>query len=109
MVDYGYYRDEYLGTLIPEKQFAALEKRASDALNHLCRDYVVSGGQEEKAMAVCAMAEELCRLQGRAGISSAAVGAVKVQYQAMADREFLHRLYSKAAIYLDIYRGRWAV
>lgn len=108
MVDYGYYRDEYLGTLIPEKQFAALEKKASDALNRLCRDYVVSGGQEEKAMAVCAMAEELCRLQGRAGISSAAVGAVKVQYQDLTDRQLLARLYSKAAIYLDIYRGRWA-
>jgi len=95
--------------MIPEKLFPGLQKKAAAALSRLCRDYVVTGGDEEKAMAVCAMAEEMYRWQGRTGLTGATVGAVKVQYQAMADREFLHRLYIKAAIYLDIYRGRWAV
>ena len=109
MVDFAYYRDEYMGELIPQKLFPGLEKKAAAALNRLCRDYVVSGGAEEKAMAVCAMAEEMYRWQSRAGVAGATVGAVKVQYQAQADRQLLYKLYSKAAIYLDIYRGRWAV
>ena len=109
MVDFSYYRDEYMGDVIPEKLFPGLQKKAAAALSRLCRDYVVSGGEEEKAMAICAMAEEMFRWQGRAGMTGATVGAVKVQYQAMADRELLHKLYRKAAIYLDIYRGRWAV
>ena len=109
MVDYAYYRDEYLGELIPEKLFPGLAKKAAAALSRLCRDYVVSGGDEEKAMALCAMAEEMYRWQGRMGVAAATVGAVKVQYQDLSSRQLLHRLYSKAAIYLDIYRGRWAV
>ena len=109
MVDYQYYRDEYLGELIPEKLFPGLAKKAGAALGRLCRDYVVSGGEEEKAMALCAMAEELYRWQGRGGVTAAIVGAVKVQYQDLSNRQLLHRLFSKAAIYLDIYRGRWAV
>lgn len=109
MVDFAYYRDEYLGELIPQALFRGLEKKAAAALGRLCRDYVVQGGEEEKSMAVCAMAEELYRWQGREGVTAATVGAVKVQYQSAADRALLHRLYSKAAIYLDIYRGRWAV
>ena len=109
MVDYQYYTREYLGELIPEKPVPGLAKQATAALNRLCRDYVVSGGEEEKAMAVCAMAEEMYRWQGKMGIAGATVGAVKVQYQQMSNRQFLAKLYSKAAIYLDIYRGRYAL
>ena len=109
MPDYAYYRDEYLGELIPENAFAPLCRRAMAALNRLMRDYIVRGGEEEKAMAICAMAEELYRCAGRTGLAGATVGAVKVQYQKITDRQMLAKLYGKAAIYLDIYRGRWAV
>ena len=109
MVDYQYYTETYLGELIPQKLFPGLEKKASAALHRLCRDYIVRGGEEEKAMAVCAMAEEMYRWQGRMGVVGATVGAVRVQYQEQSNRQLLAKLYSKAAIYLDIYRGRWAV
>ena len=109
MVDYQYYTREYLGELIPEKPFPGLVKKATAVLNRLCRDYVVSGGEEEKAMAICAMAEEMYRWQGRMGVVGATVGAVRVQYQELSNRQLLSKLYSKAAIYLDIYRGRYAL
>ena len=107
MVDYAYYRDEYLGELIPQKAFPGLIRQAAAELRRLCRDYVVQGGTEENAMATCAMAEELYRCAGRAGLSGAAMGSVRVQYAPITQRQLLARLYSKAAVYLDIYRGRW--
>ena len=109
MVDFDYYVNEYLGELLPESAFNAYAKRAKAVLKRLCHDYVVSGGEEEKAMAVCAMAEELYRCAGRLGLAGATVGAVRVQYQNLSDRQLLSRLYGKAAIYLDIYRGRYAL
>ena len=109
MPDFAYYRDEYLGELIPENAFAPLCRRAKAVLSRLMHDYIVRGGEEEKAMAICAMAEELYRCAGRAGLTGATVGAVRVQYQNLTDRQLLSKLYGKASIYLDIYRGRWAV
>ena len=108
MVDFAYYQQEYMGELIPEKAFPRLAKNAKAVLDRLCRDYVVSGGQDEKDMALCAVAEEMYRISGRMGVASATLGAVRVQYKNNTDRQILARLYRAAGIYLDIYRGRWA-
>ena len=107
MVDFAYYTDEYMGELIPGKAFPRLAKQAKAVLDRLCRDYVVSGGEDEKNMALCAMAEEMYRISGSVGVASATLGAVRVQYKNTTDREILARLYRAAGIYLDIYRGRW--
>lgn len=107
MVDFEFYRDGYLGSVIPEKQFAPVASRAEAELDRLKRRYRVSsqGGDLER-MALCAMAEALFRAQSRRGISSASVGNVSVRYQdADPEKELRRELYQCAGIYLDIYRG----
>ena len=64
------------------------------------------GGVDARAMAVCAMAEELHRSNGQEGIASTSIGGVRVQYREDRDRKLLRRLADCAGIYLDIYRGR---
>ena len=108
MVSFEFYRDTYLGTAIPEDRFVQLEKRAREELERLKKCYRVEGGEEAQAMAVCAMAECLFAYGSvSVGVRSATVGGVSVGYEQGSSREKeLHkRLYRKAAIYLDIYRG----
>ena len=105
MVDFDYYTDTYLGTELTEKEFSALMKRAQAVLNRFCRDYRVEGGEDAKAMALCAMAEVLRRLGGKQGVASATVGGVSVRYMGDHDRQLYRELYRTARIYLDIYRG----
>lgn len=107
MVDFEFYRDGYLGSTIPEKQFPTVVSRAEAELERLKRRYWVSsqGGDSER-MAVCAMAEALYRSQSRRGISTASVGSVSVRYQdGDPQKELRRELYQCAGIYLDIYRG----
>lgn len=106
MADYEYYVNCYLGNLIPEQAFSALAMRAKAYLDKLSRTFLVSGGEDERAMAVCAMAEELYRNDSRKGVASASIGGVRVQYRENAQTQESSRLYRAAAIYLDIYRGK---
>ena len=106
MVSFDYYANTYLGSLIPEKEFAALARRAGQELDRLCRTYRVEGGEDAKAMAVCAMAEDLYRGAGRRGVASTSIGGVRVQYEKDDNWQLPKQLYRSAAIYLDIYRGR---
>ena len=105
MVHYGFYTDQYLGSLIPEQAFAKAAARAYDALQRFKAIYqVTSSGQVAEHMALCAMAEAVYTAGKRTGgIASATVGKVSVRYdgQKNLDRE----LYNRAAIYLDIRRG----
>lgn len=111
MVDFEFYRNGYLGSIIPEKQFSAVAGRAEAELKRLQRCYrVSSSGSDSENMAICAMAEALFRAQGRQGISTASVGSVSVRYQDTDPEKALRReLYRCAGIYLDIYRGVSAV
>lgn len=106
MVSYDYYVNTYLGSQIPQEQFSRLESRAEQMLSKLCREFLVEGGVDARAMAVCAMAEELHRSNGQEGIASTSIGGVRVQYREDRDRKLLRRLADCAGIYLDIYRGR---
>ena len=104
MVDFGFYRDAYLGSAIPEKAFPEAAKRAEEFLLFLkSRFQVVSSGEESERLAVCAMAEAVYASGKRGGITSTSVGSVSVHYG--ADRDLYRELLKKAAIYLDIYRG----
>ena len=108
MVSFEFYRDTYLGTAIPENRFPQLAKRAREELQRLQRCYRIEGGEQAQAMAVCAMAECLfaCGEQ-KMGIRSATMGGVSVGYEQGSNREkeLQKKLYRKAGIYLDIYRG----
>ena len=109
MVSYDFYVNTYLGSAIPEKAFAGAAARAARALEKFKRIYrVESSGTESEAMAVCAMAEAVHSFSGRrSGVTSATVGGVSVRYDSSAPEKALDRiLYQKAAIFLDIYRGR---
>ena len=105
MVHYGFYTDQYLGSVIPENEFDQAVQRAKDALERIKRIYrVTSSGDVSESMALCAMAEAVYAASRRtAGVSAASVGKVSVQYgkTESLDRQLLR----KAAIYLDIKRG----
>lgn len=101
MPDFTFYREVYLGAAIGENAFPRLAQRAAEYLQRLERLYRVEGGEQARAMAICAMAE--CLLNPRKpGIRAATVGSVSVQYgEGSLDAD----LYRTAGIYLDIYRG----
>lgn len=105
MANYDFYVNTYLGSLLTENTFPGYAQRAREYLDRLCRICRVVGGEEAKAMAVCAMAETLCREGKRQiGVTSATVGEVSVRYA--EGGSLLGRLYDQAGIYLDIYRGK---
>ena len=105
MMDFDYYVNTYLGTELKEREFNLFAARAKAVLEQFCRDFIVVGGEDARAMAVCAMAEALHRHGTRRGVASANVGGVSVRYMGESDRELTRELYRKAQIYLDIYRG----
>ena len=102
MADFDFYCNSYLGTRIREQEFPQLAAKAASVLAGYQRRYQVSGGETERAMAVCAMAE--CFLLYDNHRSAASVGQVSVHYE--KPRLTLEQALLKAArIYLDIYRG----
>ncbi len=108
MVDYDFYVNTYLGSVIPEKAFAGAASQAARALGRFKRIYrVESSGPQAESMAVCAMAEAVYNFAARrSGVSAASVGSVTVRYHSIApDRALERALYQKAGIFLDIYRG----
>ena len=106
MVDYEYYVNCYLGSRIPQREFSGYARRAAAYLERLCRIYRVEGGQDARAMAQCAMAEELHRRASRQGMLSTSIGGVQVRYQQDSQGSLLAQMYRSAGIYLDIYRGK---
>lgn len=105
MVHYGFYTDQYLGTLIPENAFAGCIARAGDALAYFRQVYQVkSTGEVSENMALCAMAEAVYTASRHHGeITAATVGNVSVKYGQSPSLKTA--LLQKAAIYLDIRRG----
>ena len=103
MVDAAFYRESYLGSLIPDSRFPELAARAAEALEQLKRCFRVTGGEQEEAMAICAMAECLFRESKRCGIKAATAGNVSVQYS--AETGLFGKLYRAAGVYLEFYRG----
>ena len=89
-----------MGSTLSQEAFPEFYQRARESLERLQRYYTVSGGEEEKKLALCALADHIYGSTGRRGVSSAAVGQVSVKYKD-TDRG----LYDCAATYLDIRRG----
>ena len=103
MVSYDFYVNTYMGSAVPEQAVEAAAARAREALEYLCRVCRVEGGEEAKAMAICAMAEAVHAYAGRNGVVSSTVGEVSVRYSQQDSLQ--SELYHRAGIYLDIYRG----
>ena len=109
MADFEFYRDVYLGELIPEKAFSGMALRAKEYLQRLQRIYRVEMSSEDSLkMAVCAVAESIyTHAKHRGGVTAASVGQVSVRYEGSSrtDAALRRELYEKASIYLDISRG----
>ena len=109
MVDYDFYADVYLGSLIPEKAFPEMAMRAGEHLARIQRNYrVTAAGSDSLHMAICAMAETLyAHAKRRGGVAAASAGEVSVRYETgeSAGKSLKRELYEKASIYLEISRG----
>ncbi len=108
MVDYDFYVNTYLGSAVPEQMFPALQVQAKSALEKIERSCQVSGGEDSRKMALCAMAETLYAYsKRRGGVVSSKVGSVSVGYESgkHTHKALWQELYQQACIYLDVYRG----
>lgn len=108
MADYTFYAGNYMGGSIPEADFPRLAMRAGEQLAQYERIYTVSGTQDEKDKAVCAMADALYYYEVAANTpQSASIGSVSSSMGSvdMSTKAQARELYRCASRYLDIYRG----
>ena len=103
MVDYDFHVHTYLGSVVPEKAFDRLAARAQEHLAAFEKRFQVTGGEDARRFALCAMAEVLFAGLHRGELRSTNIGGVQVSY---ADGKPLQkRLLTAAKTYLEIYRG----
>lgn len=111
MPGYEFYVAEFCGGSIPAQEFRAYANRGKAELNRYERTYTVSGTDEQKKLAVCAMADVLYYFDsiasGSGAYNSVSVGSVscsmaQVDTSAKAQTK---ELYKAASLYLEIYRG----
>ena len=112
--DYGFYREVFRGSM-EEAAFLEAAARAEDVLRGYERAYRVTGSAEDRARAVCAMAEVIAYFDaaqnGEGGLRYAKVGSVSVSGKGIYSQVDIsasaqeRELYRTAGRYLDIYRG----
>lgn len=102
-MDYDFYVDTYLGSAVPEKAFGRLAARAQEQLAAFDRNFRVTGGEEARRFAVCAMTEVLYAGLHRGEARSTHIGGVQVSYE--DSKPLQKRLLNAAKTYLEIYRG----
>lgn len=111
MPDYDFYVSEFCGGSIPFNEFEPYVRRAGAELERLERIYTVSGTQEQRKLAVCAMADSLYYFDNVANgltVRSASIGSVSESSSATVDisqKEQSKQLYKAASLYLEICRG----
>ena len=111
-----FYRNTFGGSALTGQELTECLKRAEDTLACYERSYTVSGPEEARKMALCAMAEAIAYFttaqNGAGGLRYASVGTVSVSgkgiYAAMdiSPKAQERELYRCASLYLDIYRGK---
>ena len=110
MPDFYFYTEQYGGNSIPAEVFGRLEKRAAAQLARYERIYTVSGDENARKMAICAMADALYYYESAAngGLTvSSSIGSVSSSRQQfdLSERAQSRELYRCACLYLEIYRG----
>ena len=113
--DFKFYRQAYGGTALQEEVFLEAAARAIDVLRSYERAYRVTGSQEEKAKAICAMAEAIAYFDaaqnGEGGLRYAKVGSVSVSGKGIYSQVDISpkaqekELYRTASRYLEICRA----
>ena len=114
-VDFGFYRQVYGGTSLREDTFPEAAARAADVLRFYARSYRVTGAEEDKARAICAMADSIAYFDaaqnGEGGLRYAKVGSVSVSGKGIYSQVDISpkaqemELYRLAGTYLVFYRG----
>lgn len=112
---YGFYRDRYHGTALTREEFREAAARAADVLHGYERAYRVAGSEENRAMAICAMAEVISYFDaaqnGQGGLRYAKVGTVSVSGKGIYSQVDIspkaqeRELYRAAGRYLTICRA----
>ena len=112
---YDFYKNTYCGTAIEEGDFPELLSRAHDKLRCYERSYRVTGDENSRKMALCAMAEAIgyfdTAQNGQGGLRYASVGTVSVSGKGIYSQVDIspkaqeQELYRAASLYLTIYRG----
>ena len=102
MVTYDFYENIYMGSQLSQTAFEKTVARAEDYISAMERTYeVITFGPDSRAMAVCAVAEQMDKQGPEAGVSAASVGKVSIHYREHREKA----LYRSACMYLDVRRG----
>ena len=112
---YDFYLNTYCGTAIDAQEFPCYLARAEDKLSYYERTYQVTGDENMRKMALCAMAEVIgyfdAAQNGQGGLRYASVGTVSVSGKGIYSQVDISpkaqekELYRTACRYLNIYRG----
>lgn len=107
-VDYRFYKDKYLGQVIPEPSFRALSLKASYFINMATFNRIdPENVPDEAKMAVCAAAEVILKHEESGGKSSESVGKLSITYDTRKTVE--KKMYAVIQPYLAntglLYRG----
>lgn len=112
---YGFYRDSYRGTALGAEEFPEALTRAQEQLAAYERSYRVTGDENARKLALCALADAIVYFQnaqsGEGGLRYAKVGTMSVSgkgiYSAVdiSPKAQERELYRITCRYLDIYRG----
>lgn len=112
-VDYNYYAQAFLGTVIPEKSFPKVEKRAEAFVNRITFGRIkrLSEVPPEVKDAICAVAERRYYLDKKTpGVKSENIEGYAVSYADTTESSENAELYGVAKNYLSdtglLYRGR---
>ena len=104
MVSYEFYKDVYMGSLIPSSAFDFAIGRAEEWLRWLERTCTVTAtGPDSRKLALCAMAETFHRFRKRDRIVQESVGGVSIRYESAGSLN--KELLSCVKIYLQVGRG----
>lgn len=110
MPGYEFYCTEFHGCSIPDEDFCTYASRANAEIKRLERRYTVTGTDNERRLAVCAVADVLYYFDNAlsgATVKSASIGSVSesgvdIDTSVKAQKK---ELYNVASLYLEIYRG----
>ena len=111
-----FYRDVYRGSSLTGEELPELLARAQDWLTALERKCRVTGTEEARKMALCALAETMSYYEaaqnGQGALRYASVGTVSISGKGIytplniSPQAVEKELYRTAGRYLEIYRGK---
>lgn len=110
MVDYKFYKETFLGDIIPEALFKKFEIKSSNFINEITFKRIdLNNITENIKMAVCAVAEKMFNIENEGGIkTSETVSKHSVSFFIPQNISIERLLYKEASLYLPkelLYRG----